>query len=124
MSRRSALVGAVAADADQALDAEHAQVLHGLLLILGLQEIQTARRAQKCAAAMDLIRDAAGGEDLKVVMLVLAAHEHAVVTALEADDRHLVLQASAHHRADGGIHARRVSAGGQYADSLHLQAPS
>ena len=34
VERRRALVGAVAADADQALDAQHVQVLHGLLLIL------------------------------------------------------------------------------------------
>ena len=122
--RLRALVGAVAADADQSLDAQIVQIAHGQLLNLQIVEVHAARGAQEGAAAVDFVRDAARGQNFKIVVLVRAAHEHAVVAALEAHHRHVVMQRCANHRADGRVHARSISAGGQNTNSLHTNISS
>ena len=119
VQRLSALVGAVAADAHQALHANGLEVPDGLLLVFHVQKVQAARRHQEGAAAVDAVGHAGRGENLKIVPLVGAAHQRAVVAALEADHRHVPIQRRAHHRTNRRIHARRVSAGGQNANSLH-----
>ena len=117
--RARALEGAVAADADEAFDAQRTHVFNGALLVLDVDEFIAARSHQEGAAAVNLARNAAGGENGKIIMFVRAAHQHAVVAALEADHGHIVLQTGSHNGADRCIHAGRVAAGSKYANSLH-----
>jgi len=59
------------------------------------------------------------GENFKVVGMVAVLHQRAVVAALEADDGHIVVHRGTDDGADGCVHAGRVAAGSQDADSLH-----
>ena len=125
LSAAAPLVGAVAADADKALDAEDAQVLYSLLLVLGLEKSRQRAVRQKRTAAVYLVRHAAGGEYLKIIMLVLAAHEYAICSrALKPMTdisfwRQVRTTARMAAFMPGG-----VAAGSQYADPFHEQTPS
>ena len=74
---------AIAADADHAFHAQQVHVLDHLFLAFGLVEIQAARGHQEGAAAVDLIADGFARHDIEIVVRIAAAHEHAVVAALE-----------------------------------------
>ena len=104
---------------NQALQAQRAHVVKRLLAVFLEQEFLAAGGHQKGAAAVNDAADAAAGEDFVVVHVVLVLHQQAVVAALEAHNGHIQVGGGTHHGADGRVHAGRVAAAGQNADSFH-----
>ena len=118
--RLRALEGAVAADDHDALNAHLADIVGSLKLHFGAKEFQAARGAQIGARLIGDIKNGIQIQFGHVLADVLVQAERAIVAALDAKERHAVVARSLRNRHYGGVHARRVSAGGQYTDSLHI----
>ena len=105
--------GAVAADGHNAVQSQQLAGIGGFLLPLLCAELLAAGRVQYGAAAVDDAADAG------------AVHLHKVTVdqslPATADPHHLnaAAQGAAHHGTDGGVHSRRVTAGGQYTDAFY-----
>ena len=54
-----------------------------------------------------------------VILDVVALAERAVVAALDADEGHAIVARGFRNRHDGGVHARRISAGSQNTNTTH-----
>ena len=105
--------GAVPADGHDAVQSQQLAGFIGLLLALLGAELLAAGGVQHGTAPVDDTADAGA----------VHLHEVAVDEALPApaDAHHLdaPAQGAAHHGADGGVHTRRVAAGGQYTNAFH-----
>src|SRR5690606_4748266 len=104
---------AVPADDHQAVDAAPGQDLSAAGATGWLEEPLAAGGAQDSAAALDDVGDAARAQLDDVVV------DQALVATVDARDSDAVMDGGAHHSSDGGVHARRVAAAGQYPDMGH-----
>lgn len=103
----------VAADDDKPLDPVSGQRIHRLLLPLAGEHFQTARRPEHGAAPLHDIGDAAHLHGHEIVL------NQPRITALDTVDLQAEIDGRPDHRADGRIHAGRVAAARQQADSFH-----
>ena len=103
----------VAADGDNTVEAQQLTGGGGLLLPLLGAELVTAGGVENGAAAVDDAADAGG------VHLHKVAGNKTLPAAANTDDLDTTCQGTADNRADSGIHAGGVTAGGEDANSLH-----
>ena len=105
--------GAVAADGHDAVQSQQLAGVIGLLLPCFGTELVAAGGIQDGAAPVD---DAA---DAGAVHLHEVAVDETLPAPANAHHLNAPAQGAAHHGADGGIHARRVAAGGQDANAFY-----
>ena len=105
--------GAVAADGHDAVQSQQLAGIIGLLLPCLGAELLAAGGIQDGAAPVD---DAA---DAGAVHLHEVAVDEALPAAADAHHLDAPAQGAAHHGADGGVHTRRVAAGGQDTDAFY-----
>ena len=104
---------AVAADGHQAVQPQQLTGGVGLLLALLGAELVAAGAVEDRAAPVDDPADAG------VVHLQNVAGDQALIAAADSHALDAPGQRTADHGADTGVHARRVAAAGQYADTFH-----
>ena len=114
-----AVIRAVAADDDDALDAHFADVVGRVYAHFGAQEVETPRGAQIRARLVGDIQNGIQIQFDHVILDVVALAERAVVAALDADEGHAIVARGFRNRHDGGVHARRISAGSQNTNTTH-----
>ena len=102
----------VAADGHQTVQPQQLAGVGRLLLALPGAELVAPGAVQDGAAPVD---DAA---DAGVVHLHKVPGDQTGIAPADAHALDAPGQGAAHHRADAGVHARRVAAAGQYADTL------
>ena len=111
-------VGAVAPDDDEALDAALVEDFHGLSADRLLLELREAGGAEDRAPAVDDVGHRLPFEPLDPPL------DEAAVAVVDAVHLEPVGKARPHHGADGAVHAGRVAARGQDADSLDHEETS
>ena len=104
---------AVAADGHQSVQPQQLAGGVGLLLPLLGAELVASGAVQHRAAPVDDPADAG------VVHLQNIAGDQSLIPAADAHTLDAPGQRAADHGTDTGVHARRVTAAGQYADTLH-----
>ena len=108
-----ALEGAVAADADERIQAQHLAGGHGTLLAGGGLELLAAGGVEHGAAPAGQIADA-----LKIQLGKIAV-DQTVIAAPDAHALNTHVLAGTGHSTDSGIHAGGVSPAGKHADAAH-----
>ena len=110
---QSARHAAIAPDDHQALNAGHVEAAQGLVLPPQGTEFILARRLQYRATTLQNAADPVAVKQLEIPAKTAA---ECLAHALHLN---VVLQPGAHHRPDGSIHARSVTAAGHHCDALH-----
>ena len=105
--------GAVAADGHDAVQPQQLAHTGGLGLALRRAELLAAGGIENGAAAVDDAADAAGIHAVKIPV------DEAGPAPADANALDAPVQSRAHHGPHRRVHARRVAAAGQHADSFH-----
>ena len=109
----SAGEAAVAADDDQRVNAQLAQVFCGLPPYFGLLEFHAAGSAQEGAALIGNIQHRFQIKGANIVLGILAQAQQAVIAALDAHELDAVHSGAAGDAHDGCVHSGAVAAAGQ-----------
>src|SRR5690606_31826550 len=105
---------AVAADGDEGVNVVVHQIFVSLPAAFGRHKTLAARCFQYGATPVDDVAHIGGFQPFDVAV------NHAFISPHDAVDVQVVVECVANNCADGGIHARRVTAGCKYCDSLDI----
>ena len=107
-----ALEASVSSQNNQSVDLHIGKRPYRQLLIIGIQELQTAGRAQVSARLVGYIQNRVQMQFLQVVLYIRAFSQQTVVAPLDSDQRDPVHVGAAGDGRNGRVHAGAVAAAG------------
>ena len=108
-----AVVGSVAADDNESIDFVITYSLGGDASAFGFIEVLASCGAQHCAAEVDDSADRVGREWDDIIV------DESLESVSNADAINVVVVASAHDGANGGVHAGRITSACEDGESFH-----